>query len=487
MLCCSDFLCDLCSWGMNFLGGVAHIIYINERMEQKGFFNFDVIRNFVKEYFTIPHTREDEREIIQSIKNGAEFKGATLWVLIFAIFVASLGLNVNSTAVIIGAMLISPLMGPIIGMGLALGTNDFDLLKRSFKNFSIATIFSVLTATLYFLITPLDTAQSEILARTSPTFYDVCIAFFGGLAGIVALGTKDKGNVIPGVAIATALMPPLCTAGFGLATGNWAYMVGALYLFFINTVFISLATLAGVRFMRFKKHNFADGARNRYVSRYITILILITAGPAIYLTYSMVKQTMYETSAKTFIDEELAFPDALILDRKIDYDNKEIAVTLMGAKVADGLVDMAKQRIAKYRHLENTSLTVVQSDNNSAENVNALKSLVMEDFYKNSEEKLKVQRERIMALEGKLQRYENMEQMSAQVAKELQIIYPQMQSLALSRTVRIHTDTVARDTVVVAVIHTASIPTDSETVGRIDHWMKARTDAKNLELVFKSE
>lgn len=456
-------------------------------MEQKGFFNFDVIRNFVKEYFTIPHTREDEREIIQSIRNGAEFKGATLWVLIFAIFVASLGLNVNSTAVIIGAMLISPLMGPIIGMGLALGTNDFELLKRSFKNFSIATIFSVLTATLYFLITPLDTAQSEILARTSPTFYDVCIAFFGGLAGIVALGTKDKGNVIPGVAIATALMPPLCTAGFGLATGNWAYMVGALYLFFINTVFISLATLAGVRFMRFKKHNFADGARNRYVSRYITILILITAGPAIYLTYSMVKQTMYETSAKTFIDEELAFPDALILDRKIDYDNKEIAVTLMGAKVADGLVDMAKQRIAKYRHLENTSLTVVQSDNNSAENVNALKSLVMEDFYKNSEEKLKVQRERIMALEGKLQRYENMEQMSAQVAKELQIIYPQMQSLALSRTVRIHADTVARDTVVVAVIHTASIPTDSETVERIDHWMKARTDAKNLELVFKSE
>ena len=384
-------------------------------------------------------------------------------------------------------MLISPLMGPIIGMGLALGTNDFELLKRSFKNFSIATIFSVLTATLYFLITPLDTAQSEILARTSPTFYDVCIAFFGGLAGIVALGTKDKGNVIPGVAIATALMPPLCTAGFGLATGNWAYMVGALYLFFINTVFISLATLAGVRFMRFKKHNFADGARNRYVSRYITILILITAGPAIYLTYSMVKQTMYETSAKTFIDEELAFPDALILDRKIDYDNKEIAVTLMGAKVADGLVDMAKHRIAKYRYLENTSLTVVQSDNNSAENVNALKSLVMEDFYKNSEEKLKVQRERIMALEGKLQRYENMEQMSEQVAKELQIIYPQMQSLALSRTVRIHTDTVARDTVVVAVIHTASIPTDSETVGRIDHWMKARTDAKNLELVFKSE
>ena len=174
----------------------------------------------VRKYFNIMPDMEDRAEIVSQISQGVSFKGANLWVLIFAIFIASLGLDVNSTAVIIGAMLISPLMGPIIGMGLAIGINDIDLLRRSYRNFGVATLISVLTATVYFLITPLGEAQSELLARTSPTIYDVLIATFGGAAGITALCTKGKGNVIPGVAIATALMPPLCTAGFGLASGN---------------------------------------------------------------------------------------------------------------------------------------------------------------------------------------------------------------------------------------------------------------------------
>ena len=168
----------------------------------------------IREYFVIKKDMEDEQEIVAQITSGVTFKGANLWVLIFAIFIASLGLNVNSTAVIIGAMLISPLMGPIIGMGLAMGIDDIDLLKRSAKNFGVATLISVLTAMVYFLITPWSEAQSELLARTAPTIYDVLIATFGGAAGILALSTKGKGNVIPGVAIATALMPPLCTAGY---------------------------------------------------------------------------------------------------------------------------------------------------------------------------------------------------------------------------------------------------------------------------------
>ena len=200
------------------------------------------ILNQIKSQFYVMQDMEDEKEIVEQITSGVSFKGANLWVLIFAIFIASLGLNVNSTAVIIGAMLISPLMGPIIGMGLATGINDFALLRRAAKNFGIATVISILTATIYFLITPLGEAQSELLARTSPTIYDVLIATFGGAAGILALCTKGKGNVIPGVAIATALMPPLCTAGYGLATGHFLYFLGAFYLFFINTVFISLST-----------------------------------------------------------------------------------------------------------------------------------------------------------------------------------------------------------------------------------------------------
>ena len=182
-----------------------------------------VLKNFFRNYLSLNRSREDESATVESIRNGVEFKGINLWVLIFATFIASMGLNVNSTAVIIGAMLISPLMGPIMGVGLSIGISDFELMKRSLKSYLIATLFSVVTATLYFTFTPLNEVQSELLARTSPTIYDVFIALVGGLAGIVALSTQEKGNVIPGVAIATALMPPLCTAGFGLATGNLLY------------------------------------------------------------------------------------------------------------------------------------------------------------------------------------------------------------------------------------------------------------------------
>ncbi len=205
--------------------------------------NVPYIKQFFGEYLDLRKDKDNEALIVESIRNGVEFKGTNLWILIFAIFIASLGLNVNSTAVIIGAMLISPLMGPIMGVGLAIGQNDFELLKRSLKSYLVATVFSVITSTIYFSLTPLDEVQSELLARTSPTIYDVLIALCGGLAGIIALSTKEKGNVIPGVAIATALMPPLCTAGFGLATGNLLYFLGAFYLYFINSVFISLATL----------------------------------------------------------------------------------------------------------------------------------------------------------------------------------------------------------------------------------------------------
>lgn len=455
-------------------------------MRISDFVNKSIIYEFFKEYFTIPHRRSEEPEIIQSVKNSAEFKGATLWVLIFAIFVASLGLNVNSTAVIIGAMLISPLMGPIIGMGLALGIHDFELLKRSFKNFGVATVFSILTATLYFLITPLDTAQSEILARTSPTFYDVCIAFFGGLAGVVALGTKDRGNVIPGVAIATALMPPLCTAGFGIATGNWAYAAGALYLFFINTVFISLATFAGVRFMHFKKHRFVDERRKKQVTRYITTVIVVTMCPAIYLTYGIVKETMYERAANHFIAAELNFPNSLIVNKNINYKDKKIDIVLMGAKIPNESIEITKSQMANYGSLEGTRLNIVQNSNDGYENVDELRSLVLEDFYKNSEEKLKEQHERIIKLEKKLERYLHIEQLGKEVTEELMILHPQTTSLTLSQAICVRTDSLQGDTTVVALMHSTVMP-DSAMKEQLNRWMKSRTKAKNIELIIHIE
>lgn len=278
-----------------------------------------LIRKFFNEYLDLNRSKEDEQVTVAAIRSGVEFKGTNLWVLIFATFIASLGLNVNSTAVIIGAMLISPLMGPIMGVGLAVGINDFELMKRSLKSYLVATLFSVTTATVYFSFTPLDDVQSELLARTSPTIYDVFIALVGGLAGIVAVATKEKGNVIPGVAIATALMPPLCTAGFGLATGNLFYFLGAFYLYFINSVFISLATFIGVRVMHFQRKQFMDKARESLVRKYIIAISVATMCPAIYLTYGIVKETFYTSAATNFINSELNFPESQILSREVSY------------------------------------------------------------------------------------------------------------------------------------------------------------------------
>ena len=213
----------------------------------------DQVRDFLKDRFSLDEDTAQRDEVVASISKGVEFRGVNLWVLIFAAMVASLGLNVNSAAVIIGAMLISPIMGPIMGVGLSLGINDFDLLKKSLRNFALMFIVAIVTATAYFFISPLSSNSSELLARTTPTTYDLLIAFFGGLAGMVAQTRQDRtSTVIPGVAIATALMPPLCTAGFGLATGQLRFFLGAFYLFFINSVFIALATYLVVRFLKYE-------------------------------------------------------------------------------------------------------------------------------------------------------------------------------------------------------------------------------------------
>ena len=249
--------------------------------------------------FDLRQEKEDEQETIESIRRGVDFKGTNLWVLIFATFIASLGLNTNSTAVIIGAMLISPLMGPIMGFGLGLGIADFELIKRSFRNLATAALFSVITSTLYFLLSPLSEAQSELLARTQPTVYDVLIAFFGGMAGIVASSTKNKGNVIPGVAIATALMPPLCTAGFGLASGNLYYFFGAFYLFFINSVFICLATYLVVCLLKYPKKVFLDKQREKKVKRYVGLIVFFTIVPSLFLSYNLIRSSYFNDRCVT--------------------------------------------------------------------------------------------------------------------------------------------------------------------------------------------
>ena len=401
--------------------------------------NVFAIKKFLSEYLDLRKDKDNELETVDSIRKGVEFKGANLWILIFAIFMASLGLNVNSTAVIIGAMLISPLMGPIMGVGLSVGLNDFELMKRSLKSFLITTLFSVTTATIFFLVSPVAEGQSELLARTSPTIYDVFIALMGGLAGVVALSTKEKGNVIPGVAIATALMPPLCTAGYGLATGNLVYFLGAFYLYFINSVFISLATFAGVRVMHFQRKEFVDKKREKKVRQYIILIAVLTMCPAVYLTVGIIQSTFYESAANRFVAEQLSFENTQVLDKKIHYHgnkDNEIRVVLIGQEVPEASIAIARNKMKDYK-LGETKLIVLQGMNNEAVDISSIRAMVMEDFYKNSEERLVEQTKKITVLEQSLARYKSFDELGKTIVPELKVLYPSVKTVSISHAIEL--------------------------------------------------
>lgn len=445
--------------------------------------NVFAAKKFLREYLDLRKDKDNELATVDSIRKGVEFKGANLWILIFAIFMASLGLNVNSTAVIIGAMLISPLMGPIMGVGLSVGMNDFELMKRSLKSFLITTAFSVTTATIFFLFTPIAEAQSELLARTSPTIYDVFIALFGGLAGVVALSTKEKGNVIPGVAIATALMPPLCTAGYGLASGNLIYFLGAFYLYFINSVFISLATFLGVRLMHFQRKEFADKNREKTVRKYIILIVILTMCPAVYLTFGIIKSTFFESAANRFITEQLSFENTQVLDKKIYYDKnpKEIRVVLIGPEVPEASIALARTKLKDYK-LENTKLVVLQGMNNDAMDISSIRAMVMEDFYKNSEARLQEQQKTITTLQKSLEKYKSYDALSRAIIPELKVLYPSVKALSISQTLEMTVDSMKTDTCALAVLKFNKQPSNDEK-DKISAWLKARVGAKKLKLI----
>ena len=443
--------------------------------------NIFAVKSFLREYLDLRKDKDNELETIDSIRKGVEFKGANLWILIFAIFMASLGLNVNSTAVIIGAMLISPLMGPIMGVGLSVGLNDFELMKRSLKSFLITTAFSVTTATVFFLFTPIAEAQSELLARTSPTIYDVFIALFGGLAGVVALSTKEKGNVIPGVAIATALMPPLCTAGYGLASGNLIYFLGAFYLYFINSVFISLATFIGVRVMHFQRKEFVDKKREKTVRKYIILIVVLTMCPAVYLTFGIIKSTFYETAANHFINTELNFENTQVLDKKISYEHREIRVVLIGPEVPEASIALARSKMKQYK-LEETKLVVLQGMNNDAMDISSIRAMVMEDFYKNSEQRLQEQQKKISSLEKNLEKYKSYDEMSRTIIPELKVLYPSVTTVSISHTLETTVDSLKTDTIALAVLKFTRHPSESEK-RKITEWLQARVGAQKLHLI----
>lgn len=434
-----------------------------------------------KRFFNALPDKTDETAIVEQISDGVTFRGANLWVLIFAIFIACLGLNLNSTAVIIGAMLISPLMGPIIGMGLAVGRADLELLKRSLTNYGVSTVISVLTAALYFQLTPLTEAQSELLARTSPTLYDVLIALFGGAAGILAISTGGKGNVIPGVAIATALMPPLCTAGYGLAMGEWSFFFGACYLFFINTVFIALATYLGVRLLQFKPKQFVDKARLAVVNRYIAVIVVVTMLPAVYMTTQIIRQSVFENHVKQFVKQELNHPGTRILSEQADREMKTLDVVALGAALPNEMIEAARQRLADYQ-LADYQLNVIQGAQSDSlllarNNAGTQQSLSGQD-----QQHLVLQTERVAQLERETADYRRLDALAREIAGEVKAVCPKVESIGLSKITETPVDSGAVRSYVLAVANSRT-PLPATDRDRLAQWLKVRTQADSLRLV----
>ena len=439
---------------------------------------------FFKDRFDLHEGKEDELETIDYIGKNVEFKGANLWILIFAILVASVGLNVNSTAVIIGAMLISPLMGPIMGVGLAAGINDFELLKKSLKNLGIAVAISIITSTLYFSFTPLSDAQSELLARTEPSIWDVLIAFFGGLAGIVAGSRKEKSNAIPGVAIATALMPPLCTAGYALATGNIYYFFGAFYLFFINSVFISLSTYLIVRFMKFPKKEFIDAKREKTVRTYISIFTLLTIIPSVYLAYNIVTRTFWQKSAKEFVNTEFNFSGTQVISTNFIYDSDSsiIEVSLIGDRIEEGKITEIENRLSTFK-LDRTYLKVRQSGDNGMD-INILRSDILKDLYERNEALIKDKDKKIALLERELNEFSYSSSQVADIAKEAKIHYVNLDYFSLNKSIIANLKEQRQDTLLLAVAKFNKAPSNQEK-NKFQSWLKLRTKADSISIIIQ--
>lgn len=317
--------------------------------------------NKIVDFIDLHSGEENKKKVLDNVISNISFRGSNLWILACAIVVASVGLNLNSTAVIIGAMLISPLMGPIVGAGFGLGVYDFNLLKRSLVNLLIATLVSLVVSTIYFFLSPFKDTQSELLARTSPNIYDIFIAFFGGLVGVIAITRVEKGNPIPGVAIATALMPPLCTAGYGLALGNFKFFFGAMYLYTINCVFICIATFIIVKYLKYpivKQTNLKTQKRVKYMISFLTLALIV---PSIFFAYQLFQEKKYKQKVEQFLKVEFADKGYTVLYKKTMFTSnpKKIDIAFLRNRFGKDEIKLLNEKLKTYE-LNNTILNIIQ-------------------------------------------------------------------------------------------------------------------------------
>ena len=416
-----------------------------------------------------------------SIRKNIAFKGHNVFILACAIIIASVGLNVNSIPVIIGAMLISPVMGPILGFGFGLGIRDNRLVKDSLENFLVMVAISIAASTLFFILSPLNLGNpSELLARTNPSIYDVLIALFGGIAGMLETSRKDRGTVISGVAIATALMPPLCTVGYGISLLNWHYILGALYLFLINSIFIALATFLTTKYLRFPlvMEEEVDGIRQRLSQRAIAFILLVMIVPSIFSAIRMVQENNFSIHAEKLVSKNKSIGKSFIYDYRTDMSVKPATIDLYLA--GETLTPEFKEVL--FKDAEEYGITrnqiIIHEDATMTRDVLSESDLI-QGIYEYNERQIKALTDSIATLATQLEDYRNRDLPVDAISRELFAQYPSIRSISLTRgTIANASGDTGREQIVALV--TSSEKLDGEMTDRLERWLKARLGQENI-------
>ncbi len=415
----------------------------------------------------------------KAIRGNIYFRGPNAWILAIATIIASIGLNVNSIPVVIGAMLISPLMGPIFGLGLGLGVNDMTLLKSSGKNLLVMVCISLAASFLYFLITPLSLSNpTELLARTNPTIYDVLIALFGGFAGILEQCRKEKGTVFSGVAIATALMPPLCTAGFGLASGNLGYFLGALYLFFINCLFIMLATYISVKYFRFRQTEYDDQATGRRTKRISSILIILFIVPSIWSAVTLIRQNNFEENAIAFVEQSKTYSRSIIYDYRIDHTEGSVIELFFTGDPLDEKTKETIRKTAEEYGIKESQLII--NDHTYSNDTNDIE--LVKGIYDKMDEEIAKRDEEIRRLKEELRTSKGVDIPYSQIVREMKNNYPSVEEVHITHGAGVTADSLQlNESMIVLVTSSARLSEEDST--RLNDWLKIRLDSDSAKLI----
>lgn len=436
------------------------------------------IASFTKKLLDLREGSEEKETIIENIKDDADFSSARLWTLVFAIGAASVGLNINSIPIIIGAMLISPLMGPIVSIGLALSIYDWGLMRRSFRNLVILTIISITISAIYFTISPISNAHSELLARIQPTIFDVLVAIFGGMAGFIGISRARYNNVIPGVAIATALMPALCTVGYGIGTLQPKFIFGAFYLFLINCIFICLSSLVVAKYLKLPKREYPDEAQKKKVNRIISAIIIIIVTPAVYLAYTFVSQNNFNQRADDFIKAVFEDRGYVVIYKNVDYSagNKKIELAFLAARFSEEQIKEFEARLSDF-NLQGTEISIRQNN-----------FTLSEEEWQSVRSELEGDDEKVKALESRLESERLLFESPERLLEEAKAINDKVENIAMGP---LYYGILTQDSLnyprVVLVYSRNDNPLTSEEADVINNWLKTRLENDEIVTYFDPE